>query len=309
MRVAFFGTPAFAVPSLDALLRTGTGVAAVVTQPDRPGSRSHSTLVAPPVKQRAVHHGVPVLQPERPRGDEFLIAIRALDIDLGVVVAYGHLLPEALLAIPRLGMVNVHASILPRWRGAAPIHWAVASGDATTGVSIMRVETGLDSGAVWHTRTLPIGDADTTGILFEQLALLGADALVEALPRIAAGESPMPQPIEGVTLAPKIDRPRARIDWQADADIVSRHIRAMDPAPGAWTTFGDETLKCFGVTVLPGGPPGTPGEVDREVRDALVVRAGRDGVRIAEVQPAGRRRMTSGDWLRGIEPDQPIVLA
>lgn len=308
MRVAFFGTPAFAVPSLDALLRTGIDVAAVVTQPDRPGSRSHSTLVAPPVKQRALHHGIAVLQPDRPRGDEFLTTIRALDIDLGVVVAYGHLLPEALLAIPRLGMVNVHASILPRWRGAAPIHWAIASGDATTGVSIMRVETGLDSGAVWHIRMISIGDTDTTGRLFERLALLGAEALVEALPRIEAGDTPVPQPSGGITVAPKIDRQRARIDWQADADIMSRHIRAMDPAPGAWTTFGDETLKCFGVTVLANASPGAPGEVDRNVRDVLVVRAGRDAVQIAEVQPSGRRRMTSGDWLRGIESDQPVVL-
>ncbi|MEO5825252.1 MAG: methionyl-tRNA formyltransferase [Gemmatimonadales bacterium] len=309
MRVAFFGTPAFAVPALDALLRTGTGVAAVVTQPDRPGSRSHSTLVAPPVKQRALHHGLQVLQPDRPRDDEFLSTVRALDIDLGVVVAYGHLLPQSLLAIPRLGMVNVHASILPRWRGAAPIHWAVASGDATTGVSIMRVESGLDSGALWHTRTIPISDADTTGTLFDRLALLGADALVEALPRVAAGEPPMPQPTDGITLAPKVDRQRARIDWQTDADIVSRHVRAMDPAPGAWTAFGDETLKCFGVTVLPVANDRQPGEVDRNVRDVLIVGTGRGTVQIADVQPAGRRRMTSGDWLRGIEPDQPIVLA
>ncbi len=139
--------------------------------------------------------------------------------------------------------------------------------------------------------------------------MLGADALVEALPRIEAGESPIPQPTGGITVAPKIDRQRARIDWQADADIVSRHIRAMDPAPGAWTTIGDETLKCFGVTVLAAVSPGAPGAVDRSVRDVLVVRAGRDAVQIAEVQPSGRRRMPSGDWLRGVESDQPVVLA
>ncbi|MBA2292476.1 MAG: methionyl-tRNA formyltransferase [Gemmatimonadales bacterium] len=308
MRVAFFGTPAFAVPSLDALLRSGAALAAVVTQPDRPGSRSHSTLVAPPVKQRALQHGLTVLQPARPRGTDFLATMADLDIDLGVVVAYGHLLPNELLAIPRLGMVNVHASLLPRWRGAAPIHWAVASGDATTGVSIMRVEAGLDSGAVWHTRTLAIDDTATTGMLFDRLAVLGAEALVEALPRIEAGEPPAPQPANGITLAPKVDRDVARIDWRADADTVARHIRAMDPAPGAWTAFGEETLKCFGVTVLPTTPPGLPGSVDRDVRDALVVRARQGGVRIADVQPAGRRRMTSAEWLRGIEPGHEVVL-
>ncbi len=308
MRVAFFGTPAFAVPSLDALVRTGTRVAAVVTQPDRPGSRSHSTLVPPPVKQRALHHGIPVLQPDRPRDENFVAAIRDLDIDLGVVVAYGHLLPAALLAIPRLGMVNVHASILPRWRGAAPIHWAVASGDPFTGVSIMRIEEGLDSGAVWHSATLAIGDTDTTGLLFERLAALGAEALVAALPRIEAGESPVAQPTSGITLAPKIDRQRARIDWSADADTVSRHVRAMDPAPGAWTTAGSETIKCFGAVALPGSPDGVPGEVNHAIRDALVVHTGRGTVQIADVQPAGRRRMSAGDWLRGIEPGQRIVL-
>lgn len=309
MRVVFFGTPAFAVPSLDALLRAGTDVAAVVTQPDRPGSRSHSTLVPPPVKQRALQHGLEVLQPVRPRGAEFLATIADLGADLGVVVAYGHLLPDALLAIPRLGMVNVHASILPRWRGAAPIHWAVASGDANTGVSIMRVEAGLDSGPVWHTRTLSISDTDTTGMLFERLADLGAAALVEALPRIEAGGIPSPQALVGVTHAPKVDRGTARIDWCANAVDISRLIRAMDPAPGAWTTFGGETLKMFGVALSPTAGQGVPGEIDRELHDALVVCTGRGAVQIAEVQPAGRRRMASAAWLRGIDADAPGVLA
>jgi methionyl-tRNA formyltransferase len=245
MRVVFFGTPAFAVPSLEALRRAGIEVIAVVTQPDRPRGRSHSTLLPCPVKAAALAAGLPVFTPENPRDPEFMAALTALAPDLGVVVAYGHLLRPALLAIPRLGLVNVHASILPRWRGAAPIHWAIKAGDSETGVSIMRVEQGLDSGGVWHVRRTPIHPTDTTGILFERLAQLGAEALIEALPRIAAGEEPVPQDPAGVTLAPKVSRDDARVDWDQPAAVVDAHIRAMDPAPGAWTTEAGKPIKLF----------------------------------------------------------------
>jgi methionyl-tRNA formyltransferase len=247
MRVVFFGTPAFAVPSLEALQRAGVEVIAVVTQPDRPRGRSHSTLLPCPVKAAAVAAGLPVFTPENPRDPEFMAALTALAPDLGVVVAYGHLLRPALLAIPRLGLVNVHASILPRWRGAAPIHWAIKAGDAETGVSIMRVEQGLDSGGVWHIRRTPIDPTDTTGMLFDRLAHLGAEALIEALPRIAAGEEPVAQDPAGVTHAPKVTRDNARVDWHQPAEVVDAQIRAMDPAPGAWTTEGGRAIKLFGV--------------------------------------------------------------
>jgi methionyl-tRNA formyltransferase len=296
MRVAYFGTPEFAVPALDALLAAGHEVAAVVTQPDRPRGRSHSTLVPPPVKLRAIEAGLDLFQPDRPRGDLFNRQLRDLDLDLGVVVAYGHLLLPELLQVPRLGMVNVHASLLPRWRGAAPIQWAVLSGDRETGVSIMRMEAGLDSGPVWHRAVTPLLATDTSGDLFERLATLGATALAEVLPRIESGEEPEPQDPSQVTLAPKLDRTLAQIDWERPAAEVSCWIRGMDPAPGAWTTVGTGTLKCFGATVLPGvrGEPGTVVAGDR-----LTVACGEGAVMLTEVQPAGRRRMSAGDWQRG----------
>ena len=256
-------------------------------EPDRPRTRSHSTLLPSPVKTCALNAGISVLQPERPRGDEFLAQLRALNADLGVVVAYGHLLLPDLLAIFRLGCVNVHASLLPRWRGAAPIQWALLSGDPETGVTIMRVEKGLDTGAVWHERDTAISDTDTAATLTERLSQLGARALIEALPRIVAGAEPRAQDNVGATHAPKVDRAIARIRWNESAHAVSCRIRAMDPAPGAWTTIGGAEVKMFG----PALRPAQPGELSVPTADAHVV--------IADVQPAGRRRMPAAEWLRG----------
>lgn len=310
MRVVFFGTPRFAVPSLTALLDAGIDVAAVVTQPDRPRGRSHSTLVAPPVKECALAAGLPVWQPERPRDDPFLSGLRALDAELGIVVAYGHLLPAGLLAIPPLGLVNVHASLLPRWRGAAPIQWALLSGDPETGVTIMRVEAGLDTGAVWHERDTAISEIDTAGTLTDRLAALGAEALIEALPRIAAGVPPVPQDDVGATHAAKITRDAARIRWDGSRAALSCRIRAMDPAPGAWTTLDGDDIKLFGVAPTahgataaapsPSGRAPVPGAITGVGGGGIVVTTGDgDAIEIAEVQPAGRRRMPGAEWLRG----------
>ncbi len=299
MRVVFLGTPAFAVPALDALAAADVEIAAVVTQPDRPRTRSHSTLLPPPVKVRAEALGIPVLQPDRPRGEEFLSALRDLAPDLGVVVAYGHILREEVLALPRLGMVNVHASLLPRWRGAAPIHWALLAGDAVTGVSIMQMEAGLDSGPVWLRRERAIDEHDTTGTLFESLASLGATALLEALPGIAAGQAPARQDASLVTLAPKIDRDTARVAWDRPGREVSRRIRAMDPAPGAWTMAGTEPLKLFTPTLATvEAPAGAPGSVASHA-GTLCVACSDGWLQIESVQPAGGRRMPGLEWLHG----------
>ena len=318
-RVVFFGTPAFAVPSLSALIQSGVDVAAVVTQPDRPRTRSHSTLMPSPVKACAVGASIPVLQPERPRGEEFLNELRALNADVGVVVAYGHLLPPELLTIPRFGCVNVHASLLPRWRGAAPIQWALLSGDPETGVTIMRVEKGLDTGAVWHERDTAISETDTAATLTERLSALGAEALVEAMPRIVAGTAPRPQDDVGATHAPKIDRALARIRWDESAHAVSCRIRAMDPAPGAWTTVGGAEIKVYGaraggwglgaappralslvplVEQPPAPSPQPPGSIIR-TNNAMHVTTSDGTVEISAIQPAGRRRMPASEWLRG----------
>ena len=298
MRIVFFGTPGFAARSLSALLREGHDVAGVVTQPDRPHGRSRSTLVPPPVKLLAESAGLPVLQPERPSGDVFLASLRRLEPTLGVVVAYGHILRPDVLAVPRSGMINVHASLLPRLRGAAPIPWAIANGDSETGVTIMQMEAGLDSGPILHRLRTPIDIDDTAGTLTERLADLGATALLETLPCLAAGAvRPEPQDESLATYAPKIDRTTARIDWENDAGTVARQIRAFDPTPGAWTTLDGRELKLFGAHAVDddSGDPGTVLLADGGLR----VAAGRGAVEIAEVQPAGRRRIGVKEWVHG----------
>jgi methionyl-tRNA formyltransferase len=298
MRIVFFGTPGFAARSLSALLREGHDVAGVVTQPDRPHGRSRSALVPPPVKLLAESAGLPVLQPERPSGDVFLASLRRLEPALGVVVAYGHILKPEVLTIPPAGMINVHASLLPRLRGAAPIPWAIANGDSETGVSIMQMEAGLDSGPVLHRMRTPIGIDDTAGTLTERLADLGAAALIETLPCLAAGAiRPEPQEHGAATFAPKIDRGTARLDWENDAGTVARQIRAFDPVPGAWSMLGGREVKLFAARAVDddGGPAGTVLLADGGLR----VAAGRGAVEIGEVQPAGRRRIGVREWAHG----------
>jgi methionyl-tRNA formyltransferase len=297
MRIVFFGTPDFAVPSLRALLRERYQVVGAVTQPDRPQGRSRSTLVAPPVKAEAHTAGIPVLQPVRPLGDVFLAGLRRLEPDLGVVVAYGHILRPEVLSLPRLGMINVHASLLPRWRGAAPIQHAILAGETETGVSIMQMEQGLDSGPLLHRTATPIGPEETAGALAGRLAELGATALVEALSLLAGGFAQLePQDPAGVTFAPKIDRDSARLDWRRDAPALARQVRAFDPTPGAWTTHEQGPLKLFGAVAS--REQGEPGSV-LAAGDRLVVGCGEGALAVREVQPAGRTRLPVTEWARG----------
>ena len=297
MRIVFFGTPEFAVPSLRALLRERYAVVGVVTQPDRPQGRSRSTLVAPPVKAEAERADILVLQPARPLGDLFLASLRRLEPDLGVVVAYGHILRPAVLTLPALGMINVHASLLPRWRGAAPIQHAILAGERETGVSIMQMEEGLDSGPVLHRIATPVDPDDTAGSLGARLAELGATALLDALSLLTAGfAKPEPQDPAGATLAAKIDRDSARLDWGREAVALARQVRAFDPAPGAWTTLGDAPLKLFGA--VPTGGQGAPGCV-LAAGEHLVIGCGEGALAVREVQPAGRTRLAVAEWVRG----------
>lgn len=299
MRIVFFGTPAFAASSLTALLEAGQHVTGVVSQPDRPQGRSRSNLVPPPVKLIAEAAGLPLLQPERPSGDVFLAALRRFDADLGVVVAYGHLLRPDVLAVPRRGMINVHASLLPLLRGAAPIPWAIAQGERETGISIMQMEKGLDSGPVYLRVATPIGPAETGGELTARLAGLGAHALLEVLARMEGGGwvQAEPQNHEAATVAPKLTRETARVHWASPAEEIARRIRAFDPVPGAWTTLDGNTVKLFGARSAAGS--GVPGAV-LQVGEELLVAAGDErAVTISEVQPAGKRRIPAGDWVRG----------
>jgi methionyl-tRNA formyltransferase len=297
MRIVFFGTPVFAVASLHALLHDRFTVVGVVTQPDKPQGRSRSELIPPPVKVAALAAGIPVLQPVRPVGDVFAASLRRLEPDLGVVVAYGHILRPDILSVPTGGMINVHASLLPRHRGAAPIQHAILAGDQETGISIMQMEEGLDSGPVLHQVVTPIGTDETAGALASRLADLGAAALVEAISLRSSGLArPAPQDHARATYAPKLDREQAHLAWQRDAPALVRQIRAFDPAPGAWTDLSGGTLKVFGAKVAPGS--GEPGTVV-ETGGRLVVAAGSGAVALSEVQPAGKLRIPVEAWLRG----------
>jgi methionyl-tRNA formyltransferase len=299
MRILFFGTPEFAVPSLRALAGAGHVVAAAVTQPDRSTGRSRSVVVPPAVKVAAEELGVTVLQPEKPVGIQLIDQLSAFGADLGVVVAYGHILRPQVLAIPRLGMVNVHASLLPRWRGAAPIQWAIQAGDPATGVSIMQMEAGLDSGPVWHTRSIPIAPGDTGGSLTTRLSLLGAEALLETLPLLTSGARPTVQDEAGVTLAPKIDRSTARIDWSRSARMLAHHVSAFDPVPGAWARLGEGDVKLFQAREGAKGAKGATVGMVLGAGDELEIATGEGTLLIREVQPAGKKRQPVSEWVRG----------
>jgi len=296
MRIVFFGTPVFAVASLHALLHGRFTVAGVVTQPDKPQGRSRSELIPPPVKVAAQAAGIPILQPVRPVGDVFATSLRRLEPDLGIVVAYGHILRPDVLSVPPRGMINVHASLLPRHRGAAPIQHAILEGDRETGISIMQMEEGLDSGPVLHQVATPIADDETAGALAGRLADLGAKALVEAISLRSGLAHPQPQDHSKATYAPKLDRELARLAWHRDAAALVRQIRAFDPAPGAWTNLNGSTLKLFGATQAPGS--GEAGTV-LETGERLVVAAGSGAVAVSEVQPAGKTRLPVEAWVRG----------
>lgn len=298
MRILFWGTPDFATSPLRALIGEGFDVVGVVTQPDRPRGRSRSTLVPPPVKEVALEEGLPVLQPERPRGDEFVGALRDLEPELSVVVAYGHILRQEIIDLPRLGTLNIHASLLPALRGAAPIQAAIRQRLPETGISIMRMVLALDAGPVLHQLRTPISDDETYGELQARLAELGALALVESLALVAHGAvRETPQDDARATYAPKVERADARVAWDADAAEVSAQIRAYDPRPGAFTTARGAELKLFGSRVI-AERAGRLGEV-LAVDDGLIVACARGAVRVAQVQPAGKGRMRSIDWARG----------
>src|SRR3989442_4261324 len=298
MRVVFFRTPEFAVPSLEALLGEGFDVVAAVTQPDKPQGRSRSTAVPPPVKTAAEADDVPVLQPERPSDPVFIERLRALAPDVGVVVAYGHILKPDLLALPRRGMINLHPSLLPELRGAAPVEWAILNGLQQTGVTIMRMDEGLDSGPILLQIPHDIDLDVTGGELSEHLAELGAQALIEALGLLEQGlAKPVPQDETRATQAPKVTRELARIRWDRDAAEIVRTVLALDPKPGAWTELNGREVQLFGSRAADGR--GAPGEVLLADGRLLLAAWGAGAVEVEEVQPAGKPRMPAADWIRG----------
>jgi methionyl-tRNA formyltransferase len=299
MKLVFAGTPEAAVPALDALLASGRHeVAAVVTRPDATAGRGRK-LVASPVARRAQEAGVEVLRPAKPRDEDFLARLREIGPDCCPVVAYGALLPKVALDVPVHGWVNLHFSLLPAWRGAAPVQHAVMAGDEVTGASTFLIEQGLDSGPVYGVVTEQVGAADTSGDLLGRLAVSGAALLVATMDGIEDGTlAARPQPAEGVTLAPKLTVEDAAVDWTAPALRVDRLVRGCTPAPGAWTLAGGERLKVGPVTLVPDRTDLAPGELAVS-KNAVHVGTGSHAVRLGEVQPQGKKRMPSPDWARG----------
>jgi methionyl-tRNA formyltransferase len=292
MRLIFMGTPDFAVPALEALVAAGHEIACVYTQPPRPAGRGQRPRPGP-VALRAEALGLPLRSPASFREPAERAAFAACGAELAVVAAYGLILPPPILDAPARGCLNIHASLLPRWRGAAPIHRAILAGDAETGVSIMAMEAGLDTGPVLLRRAVPIGPRDTAGTLHDRLAALGARLIVEALARLDA-LAPEPQPTAGVTYATKIDKAEARVDWTRSAAEVDRHIRGLSPSPGAWTEAGGERLRLL--LAEPAAGSGAPGSV---LDDRLTVACGAGAVRLLRLQRAGKGAMDAAALLRG----------
>ncbi|MFE0175535.1 methionyl-tRNA formyltransferase [Streptomyces sp. NPDC059002] len=300
MKLVFAGTPEVAVPALDALIASDRHeVAAVVTRPDAPAGRGRR-LVASPVAERAEEAGIEVLKPAKPRDEEFLARLREIGPDCCPVVAYGALLPKVALDVPAHGWVNLHFSLLPAWRGAAPVQHAVMAGDAITGASTFLIEQGLDSGPVYGTVTEEVRSTDTSGDLLTRLAFAGSGLLVATMDGIEDGSlKAVPQPADGVTLAPKITVEDAQVDWAAPALRVDRVVRGCTPAPGAWTVFRGERLKIIQAALVTDRTDLAPGELSA-AKNNVYVGSGSHAVELLWVQPQGKKPMRGADWARGV---------
>ncbi|HEV7212140.1 MAG TPA: methionyl-tRNA formyltransferase [Blastococcus sp.] len=301
LRLLFAGTPAPAVPSLEAVLASGHEVVAVLTRPDARAGRGR-TVSRSPVAERADAAGIPVLQPRSPREPEFLAQLADLAVDCAPVVAYGALVPQAALDLPAHGWVNLHFSLLPAWRGAAPVQHAIMAGDELTGASTFLLEAGLDTGPVFGTVTEPIGPRDTAGDLLGRLAVSGAALLVATLDGIADGSLvAAPQPSDGVSLAPRIETADAQVDWSLPGYVVDRRVRGVTPAPGAWTTWRGDRLRLGPVEPVAAAQELAAGEVSAG-SGGVLVGTGNGAVRLGLVQPAGKRMLPASDWARGARP-------
>jgi methionyl-tRNA formyltransferase len=296
MRIVFMGTPQFAVASLEACLSLGE-VVAVVTQPDKPRGRGQEVSFSP-VKELAVARGLPVLQPQKIRGTDFAQQLKALDADVAVVTAYGKILPQDVLDAPRRGCVNVHASLLPRFRGAAPIQWAIAAGDEKTGVCLMQMDAGMDTGGIIDRAELPIGPDDTSASLHDALSALGGEVLKRSLKRYVDGELGVtPQPSEGVVMAPMIKKEDGKLDWSKSARELERRLRAFTPWPGAFCSWEGALLKVTKAAVVDG--KGAPGTVLAAGPDGIDVACAEGALRLSILQPEGKRAMSAKEFLAG----------
>lgn len=295
MRLLFMGTPEFAVPCLARLIADGYEIAGVFTQPDKPKGRGHK-LAPPPVKELALQHNLPVYQPEKLRDGRALEIFRSLKPDLAVVVAYGRILPKELLEVPPFGCINVHGSLLPKYRGAAPIQWSVLNGDPSGGITTMYMAEGLDSGDMILQEETPIGENETSGELYERLSQMGASLLLETVKRVLAGNAPrIPQEESQATLAPMLEKSMGQLDFSKPAFAVHKWICGMNPWPAAFTLLDDMPVKVYRSRIVQGeGEPGTilPGK-------GLTIACGQGAVELLEIQAQGGKRMAAADYLRG----------
>lgn len=306
MRILFAGTPTPALPSLQRLIDSPRhDVVAVLTRPDAAAGR-RGTPAPSPVATLALEAGIPVLRPPRPNSPEFVAELTTLAPECCAVVAYGALLSAELLAVPPRGWINLHFSLLPAWRGAAPVQAAIAAGDTVTGATTFRIEPALDSGPVFGIITETIRPADTAGELLDRLALSGGALLEATLDGIADGSlTPVPQPPEGVSVAPKVSVEQARVRWDLPAHVIDRRIRSVTPGPGAWTMVGDLRIKVGPVTVATSGDPVAPGVIVAE-RARVLVGTGSDPVQLGLIQPPGKKPMAAADWARGARLDESV---
>ncbi|RNF40647.1 methionyl-tRNA formyltransferase [Planococcus salinus] len=298
-KIVFMGTPSFSAPILRMLVEEGYDVISVVTQPDRPVGRK-KVLTPTPVKEEALRLGLPILQPEKLKNPEAMEQVLKLNPDLIITAAFGQILPSEILEAPRLGAINVHASLLPKYRGGAPIHQAIMDGRQETGVTIMYMVDRLDAGDIISQKAVPIGKSDHTGIMFDKLSEAGTELLKETLPAIIEGTNKrIPQNEDEVTFARNITREQERINWSKPAIDLYNQIRGLHPWPVAYTTFNDANMKIWWAEESTGGKSGEPGEVIGLADDAVIVQTGDGALAIKELQPAGKKRMTAKEYLRG----------
>ena len=308
MKVIFMGTPDFAVGTLEAILKAGHEVVLVVTQPDKPKGRS-GALQFPPVKECAIAHNIEVFQPTRIRLEENVEYLRKYDADIMVVAAFGQILPKSILEMTKYGCINVHASLLPKYRGAAPIQWAIINGDPVTGVTIQQMDIGVDTGDIIVIKELAIAEDETGGGLFDKLAVVGAEACVEALEQIANGTATRtPQNHEEATHVSMISKEFGIIDWNKSAVEIERLIRGLNPWPSAYTKLGDKTFKIWKASVIEENSNEKPGCVSKITKDGLEVQTGEGVLSLLEVQLEGKKRMDAGSFLRGYQVEVGTLL-
>ncbi len=299
VRIIFMGTPEFAVPSLERLIQDGYHVVCVITQPDRPKGRGRK-LKPPPVKEVALKHGIAVIQPEDLTDEELLSSLKQKKPELIVVVAYGQILPKEILELPKLGAINVHPSLLPKYRGAAPIQWTVMNDESVTGVTVIRMTEKMDAGPILLQKEVPVFPDETFGQLHDRLARLGSEILLDAIRGILDGSlKEVPQNESEATYAPKIDRSLSKINWSRPAKEVSAKIRALDPWPGAVSTVKDRELKLFSSSVIHPTHKGIAGRIHAIEREGIVVESGEGLVLVRELQAPGRKRLKAEEFLRG----------